>query len=163
MKIHLQKAEMNELVAATGLWKYRCDTLKREVMDPVKGMGDKIDWDTYYPEGRSPLDDVSAPTERPRQEFQNFVEERPQPVQRSTIDRILENLNKGQDVQPVLTTTVPSRKIPTPRFRGRTIVEELVGELADSRKLLNPTLVYDRQEEQWTYPDFFTPSYIQHA
>jgi len=42
-------------------------------------------------------------------------------------------------------------------------VEELVGELADSRKLLNPALVYDRQEGQWTYPDFFTPAYIQHA
>ena len=26
VKIHLQKAEMNELVAAAGLWKYRCDT-----------------------------------------------------------------------------------------------------------------------------------------
>ena len=63
----------------------------------------------------------------------------------------------------MLTTTVPSREIPTPWFRGRTIVEELVGELAASRKLLNPALVYDRQEEQWTYPDFFTPSYIQHA
>ena len=84
-------------------------------------------------------------------------------VQRSTIDRILEGLNKGQDMQSVLTTTTPMRERPTPRFRGRTIVEELVGELADSRKLLNPTLVYDRQEGQWTYPDFFTPSYLQHA
>ena len=42
-------------------------------------------------------------------------------------------------------------------------MEELVGELADSRKLLNPTLVFDRQAEQWTYLDFFTPSYVQHA
>ena len=67
VKIHLQKAEMNELVAAAGLWKYRCDTLKREVMDQVKGMGDKMDWDTYYPEGRTPLDDVPEPTEQPRQ------------------------------------------------------------------------------------------------
>ena len=81
VKIHLQKAEMNELVAAAGLWKYRCDTLKREVMDQVKGMGDKMDWDTYYPEGRTPLDDVPGPTERPRQGLQNFVEERSQPVQ----------------------------------------------------------------------------------
>ena len=49
-----------ELVAATGLWKYRCDTLKREVMDQIKGMGDKMDWETYYPEERTPLDDVVA-------------------------------------------------------------------------------------------------------
>ena len=42
-------------------------------------------------------------------------------------------------------------------------MEELAGELADSRKHLNPSLVFDRQEEQWTYTDFFTPSYIQHA
>ena len=95
VKIHLQKAEMNELVAAAGLWKYRCDMLKREVMDQVKGMGDKMDWDTYYPEGRSPLDDVPGPVEQPRQGLQNFAEERSQPVQRSTIDRILEGLNKG--------------------------------------------------------------------
>ena len=129
-------------------------------MDQVKGMGDKMDWDTYYPKGRTPLDDVPEPTEQPRHGLQNFVEERPQPVQRSTIDRILEGLNKGQDVQSVLTTAIPRRERPTPRFRGRTIVEELVGELADSRKLLNPTLVFDRQEGQWTYPDFFTPSYL---
>ena len=58
MKGHLQKAGMTELVAATGMWKYRCDVLKREVMDQIKGMGDKMDWETYFPEGRTPLDDV---------------------------------------------------------------------------------------------------------
>ena len=27
-------------------------------MEQVKGMGDKMDWDSYYPEGKTPLDDV---------------------------------------------------------------------------------------------------------
>ena len=38
IKAHLQKAGMTELVAATGMWKYRCDNLKRDVMEQVKGM-----------------------------------------------------------------------------------------------------------------------------
>ena len=31
-------------------------------MEQVKGMGDKMDWDTYYPGGRSPLDDIEVET-----------------------------------------------------------------------------------------------------
>ena len=45
---------MDELVAAAGMWKYRCDSLKRDVMEQVKGMGDKMDWVGYYPEGALP-------------------------------------------------------------------------------------------------------------
>ena len=116
MKVHLQKADMMELVAATGMWKYHCDILKQEVMDQIKGMGDKMDWDAYYPEGRTPLDDVHVETwtERPRTGLLfNFVEDHPQPVQRSTIDRILDSLNSGEDVQQVLTTTVSPGRRPT--------------------------------------------------
>ena len=46
---------------------------------------------------------------------------------------------------------------------GRSLVEELIGEFASSKEARNPTLAYDRQLGQWTYPDFFTPAYIQHA
>ena len=28
------------------MWKYRCDNLKRDMMEQVKGMGDKMDWDS---------------------------------------------------------------------------------------------------------------------
>ena len=47
MKGHLQDAGMLELVAAAGMWKCRCDNLKRDVMDQVKGMGDKMDWENF--------------------------------------------------------------------------------------------------------------------
>ena len=60
VKGNLQDTGMTELVAAAGMWKYRCDNLKRDVMDQVKGMGDKMDGDTYYPGGQTPLDDVSV-------------------------------------------------------------------------------------------------------
>ena len=60
VKTHLQKAKMSELVAATGMWKYHCDNLKRDVMEQIKAMGDKMNWDTYYPDGKTPLDDVEV-------------------------------------------------------------------------------------------------------
>ena len=52
-EIQTTREEMPELVAAAGMWKYRCDNLKRDVMEQVKGMGDKMDWDSYYLEGKS--------------------------------------------------------------------------------------------------------------
>ena len=58
IKMEVQKTDMDELVAAAGMWKYRCDSLKRDVMEQVKGMGDKMDWVGYYPAGTSPLDHV---------------------------------------------------------------------------------------------------------
>ena len=163
--MHLQKVEMMELVAATGMWKYRCDILKRDVMDQTKGMGDKMDWETYFPGGRTPLDDVHVETrtERPRQGLLfNYVEDNPQPVQRSTIERILESLNNGEDVQKVLTTTVSPERRPTPSMSGRSLVEELIEGFA-SGETQNPSLTYDRQLGRWTYPDFFSAAYLQHA
>ena len=91
------------------------------------------------------------------------IRDSPQPVQRSTIDRILDSLNSGEDAQQVLMTTVPPRTRPTQQMSGRSLVEKLIGELAASRESRNPKLVYDRQVEQWTHPEFFTPAYIQHA
>ena len=91
VKAHLQEAKMVELVAATGMWKYRCDNLKRDVMEQVKGMGDKMDWDTYYPDSRTPLDDVEveAHTERTGSGLLfNYVADNPPLVERSTIEII---------------------------------------------------------------------------
>ena len=59
IKAELQETDMPELVATVGMWKYRCDNLKRDVMEQMKGMGDKMDWDSYYPEGKMPLDHVA--------------------------------------------------------------------------------------------------------
>ena len=59
VEAHLQKAKMEELVAATGMWKYRYDNLKRDMMEQVKGMGDKMDWDTYYSGGGGHLSMMS--------------------------------------------------------------------------------------------------------
>ena len=135
--MHLQKADMMELVAATGMWKYRCNILKREVMDQIKGMGDKMDWETYFPDDVH----VEVRTERTRQGLLfNYIEDNPQPVQRLTIERILESLNSGEDVQQVLTTTVSPERQPTQKMRGRSLVEELIGEFAASREARNPTL-----------------------
>ena len=61
IKMEVQKTDLEELVAAAGMWKYRCDSLKRDVMEQVKGMGDKMDWDSYNPEGKTPLDHVAIP------------------------------------------------------------------------------------------------------
>ena len=61
IKAELQETQMSELVAAAGMWKYWCDNLKRDVMEQVKGMGNKMDWDSYYPEGMTPLDHVAIP------------------------------------------------------------------------------------------------------
>ena len=58
IKMEVQKTDLEELVAAAGMWKYRCDSLKRDVMEQVKGMGDKMDWVSYYPDGTSLLDHV---------------------------------------------------------------------------------------------------------
>ena len=38
IKTEVQKTDMHELVAAAGMWKYRCDSLKRDVMEQVKGL-----------------------------------------------------------------------------------------------------------------------------
>ena len=49
----------------------------------MKGMGDKMDWDTHYPGGRSPLDDVQveAHTEYVGSGLLfNYVEDDPPPV-----------------------------------------------------------------------------------
>ena len=116
---------MMELVAVAGMWKYRCNNLKRDVMDQVKGMGDKMDWETYYPGGQTPLDDVQVETrtEQPKKGLLfNYVEDNPQPVQRPTIDRILESLNSREDVQKVLTTTIAPETRPTPNFSGRPLM-----------------------------------------
>ena len=67
-----------------------------------------MDWDTYYPGGQSPLDDVQveAHTEHVGSGLLfNYVEDDPPLVERSTIERILTSLNRGEDALEVLTTT----------------------------------------------------------
>ena len=162
IKAHLQKAGMTELVAATGMWKYRCDNLKRDVMEQVKGMGDKMDWDTYYPGGTSPLDDVEVEPHTERARNDSVTEEKPPPVERSTIERIINSLNNGGNGQDVLSTTEVVTLRPPPRFSGRSLVEELIdGYATDETR--NAKLVYDQQAGRWTFPDYFSAEYQQHA
>ena len=82
--------------------------------------------------------------------------------EKSTIERILTSLNSGGDAQDVLTTTAIPVAKPTSRFRGKDLVDELIQGFA-SREDRNPKLTYDRETRQWTYPDFFTVEYLQHA
>ena len=106
---------------------------------------------------------MEAHTEAPRRGLLlNFVEENPQPVQRSTIERILTSLNSGGNAQEVLTTTAIPFAKPTSRFRGKNLVDELIQGFANGEDR-NSRLTYDRQTGQWTYPDFFTVEYLQHA
>ena len=43
VKTKIQLVEMDELVAAAGMWKLRCDSIKRDVMEQIKGMGNRMD------------------------------------------------------------------------------------------------------------------------
>ena len=107
IKAELQETDMPELVAAAGMWKFRCDNLKRDVMEQVKGMGDKMDWDSYYPGGKTPLDHVEISnytvTKVPGRsglwhDGNEHLFPRPK-MERSTIDRLLTSLNSGRDGQ----------------------------------------------------------------
>ena len=144
IKTEVQKTNMDELVAAAGMWKYRCDSLKRDVMEQVKGMGDKMDWVGYYPEGTSPLDHVeisnySAAASgtsgrsvwwKPELPTVSTMPTVPKPksiVERSTIDRLLVSLNSGNDGQEVVSTTGrPLEPASGPQFQARELVEEPV-------------------------------------
>ena len=42
-KTRMQEVGMIELVAAAGMWNMRCDALKRDVMEQIKGLGDRMD------------------------------------------------------------------------------------------------------------------------
>ena len=166
VKAHLQKAKMTELVAATGMWKYRCDNLKRDVMELVKGMGDKMDWDTYYPDGKTPLDDVEveAHTERVGTGLlSNVVADNPPLVERSTIEKILMSLNNGGNAEEVLANTEISTLQPPPRFSGRSLVDELISSGFAGEDQRRSTLTYDRNARSWNLPDYFTAEYLQHA
>ena len=133
-------------------------------MDQVKGMRDEMDWDTYYPGGRTPLDAVTIeehtlpPQQRGLFFNDEFVDESPQPVERSTIKRILTSLNSAGDGQGVLTTTESPVAKPTSRFRGMGLVNKLIQGFANG-ETRDPKLTYDRQLHQWTHPDFFTAEY----
>ena len=148
-------------------------------MEQVKGMGDKMDWDGYYPDGTSPLDhveianysatatkssgrsvwwqpDVPTVPEMPLVPKNNKVE-------RSTIDRLLVSLNSGKDGQEVVSTTEqPLGTASMPQFQGRELVDELIRDMSgvDAR---DPKLSYDRQLGSWTRPDYFTENYTRHA
>ena len=99
-------------------------------MEKVKGMGDKLDWVSYYPEGKSSLDHVeiaiytATAAENPGRSVWwqpeiPTIPTIPKPkVERSTIDRLLVSLNSGRDGQEVLTTTQPSSPVPISRFQG---------------------------------------------
>ena len=125
-------------------------------------------WDTYYPGGRTPLDDVSNEdhTFPPRQRGLFFnddlVDESPQPVERSIIERILTSLNSGSDGRDVQTTTSFPVAKPASRFRGMGLVDELIQGFANG-EARDPKLTKDWQVHQWTHPDFFTVEYLQHA
>ena len=96
-------------------------------------MGDKMDWDTYYPDGRTPLDDVEVEVHTEQTEsglLFNYVTDNPPLVERSTIEKILTSLNNGGDPQEVLANTEISTLQPPPRFRGRSLVEELINGFA---------------------------------
>ena len=175
IKTEVQKTDMEELVAAAGMWKYRCDSLKRDVMEQVKGMGDKMDWVSYYPEGKSPLDHVeisnysaTAPETPGRSVWWQpdipTISTMPKPkVERSTIDRLLVSFNSGKDGQEVLTTTArPLEPAPMNRFQGRELVNELIRDMSGGGPR-NTQLSYDRQQGMWTLPDFFTENYTRHA
>ena len=51
---------------------------------------------------------------------------------------------------------------PPPRFRGRSLVDELIAGYA-AGETRNPKLVYDQQARRWTFPDYFSAEYQQHA
>ena len=161
VKTHLQKAKMTELVAATGMWKFRCDNLKRDVMEQIKGMGDKMNWEMYFPDGNTPLDDVEVERHTERT-LLTQAEDSPPLVERSTIERILTRLNSGGDVQEVLAKTEISTLQPPPRFKGRSLVEELITGFAEGEDR-SPLLVYDRQARKWQFPDYFTAEYMENA
>ena len=130
------------------MWKYRCDTLKQDVMEQVKGMGDKMDWVGYYPEGTSPLDHVeianySATATKasgrsvwwqpdvPTVSEMPTVPKLKTKVERSTIDRLLVSLNSGKDGQEVVSTTgQPLEPSPMPQFQGRELVDELIRDMS---------------------------------
>ena len=143
------------------MWKYRCDNLKRDVMEQLKGMGDKMNWETYYPDGKTPLDEVEVERHTERT-LLSQVEDSSPIVERSTIEKILTSLNSGGNVQEVLARTEISTLQPPPRFRGRSLVEELVTGFAGSEER-SPLLVYDRQAGKWQFPDYFTAAYMQNA
>ena len=92
-------------------------------MEQVKGMGDKMDWDTYYLGGTSPLDDVEVEPHTERARSESVTEEKPPPVERSTIERIINSLKNGGNGQDVLSTTEVVTLQPPPRFSGRSLVE----------------------------------------
>ena len=92
----------------------------------------------------------------------DLVDESPQPVERSTIERILTSLNSGGDGRDVLTTTALPVARPMSRFRGMGLVDELIQGFANG-EARDPKLMYDRQTHQWTHPDYFTVEYLQHA
>ena len=151
IKAELQETDMTELVAAAGMWKFRCDNLKRDVMEQVKGMGDKMDWETYYPEGKMPLDVEIANytmTESPRvsglwHDGNEHLFPR-QKMERSTIDWLLTSLNSGRDGQEVLTTMEVPTPLPTSQFRGQGLVNELIRDMGHGGGR-NSRLSYDRQ------------------
>ena len=62
-------------------------------------------------------------------------------MERSTIDRLLTSLNSGRDGQEVLTTTEAPMPVPTSRFRGQGLVNELIH--AWVRKAKDSRLSYD--------------------
>ena len=72
------------------------------------------------------------------------------------------SLNNGGDAQEVLANTEISTLQPPPRFRGRSLVEELINGFAGGEER-SPLLVYDRQARSWKFPDYFTAAYMQHA
>ena len=79
---------MTELVAAAGMWKLRCDSLKRDVMEQIKGLGDRMDWLAHYPEGQTPLDNMRIPQYTPAPRVRGLlIGDSDVPVgKRSTID-----------------------------------------------------------------------------
>ena len=62
----------------------------------------------------------------------------------------------------VLSTTEVVTLHPPPRFSGRSLVDELIGGFA-ADETRNSKLVYDQQARRWTFPDYFTAEYQQHA
>ena len=83
-------------------------------------------------------------------------------MERSTIDRLLTSLNSGKDGQEVLTTTKPPMPVPTSRFRGQGLVNELIRDMGQGSER-DSRLSYDWQLRAWTMPDYFMESYILHA
>ena len=80
-------------------------------------------------------------------------------MERCTIDRLLISLNSGRDGQEILTTTQPPMTVPTSRFRGQGLVNELICDMSQGGER-DSKLSYDRQLRVWTMPDYITEGYI---